>query len=359
MSESFRGRFDGTIIKVLSIDGGGIRGIIPAMILAELEKRCGRRLHESFDLISGTSTGGIIALAVGTRLKDDGPYRPDDLVDMYVKNGPDIFRKSFFTCPKSLVRPKYSADPLERVLKGFFGEAMFSTALIPLLISSYDIEAELPFFFKSHKIRGQEDSEYDWRVCDIARATSAAPTYFPPAHLTKGRQAFALVDGGVAVNNPAMAAFAEANRMYSNAASYLVVAVGTGDRQDSYAYRKARKWGLLGWASRIVPVFMDSVSETADYELESIPSCKLYRLQPPCLVPASNSMDDASPANLMNLQKVAQKYIQSADETLNQIAEKLKTGRGGTLTGTGLEGQLSTLPTTHDGDRAQDGGEGA
>jgi uncharacterized protein len=81
-------------IKVLAIDGGGIRGIIPATILSEIQKRLARDLVEVFDLIAGTSTGGIIALGIGTRCKDDGPYSPSELVDLYVQNGPAIFKKT-------------------------------------------------------------------------------------------------------------------------------------------------------------------------------------------------------------------------------------------------------------------------
>ncbi len=166
-----------TTIKVLSIDGGGIRGIIPAMILAELEKRLGKELYKVFDLIAGTSTGGIIALAIGTQCKDGGAYSPGELRDMYVDRGPEIFHKSLLTPLRQLIRPKYSPGPLEVVLQKFFGDTLFSTALTPLLISSYDIEHELPFFFKSHKILSHKDSEWDWPVREIARATSAAPTY--------------------------------------------------------------------------------------------------------------------------------------------------------------------------------------
>src|SRR5436190_13299530 len=337
MSEAVQNFTGEKTMKILSIDGGGIRGIIPAMILAEIEKRLGEQLHRVFDLIAGTSTGGIITLAVGARSKGDGPYRPGELADMYVENGPEIFHKNVMTPLRMLLRPKYSAEPLERVLEEFFAETMFSTALTPLLISSYDIEAERPFFFKSHKILERKESEYDWRVREIARATSAAPTYFPPARLEKAGRAYALVDGGVCVNNPAMAAFAEACRLYRQAKHFVLVSAGTGDRADHYPYHKARKWGLLGWACKIVPVFMDSVSEAADYELDSIPACKFYRLQPPSLGPASNDIDDSSISNLDNLQKVARKYIESAGGKLDEICDGLKTGRGSTLTGTGLQ----------------------
>ena len=92
-------------IKVLSIDGGGIRGIIPAIILDALQQRSGKKPHEAFDLIAGTSTGGIITVGIGTRCHGDKPYAPQELVDLYVHNGETIFQKSFLGGIEGICRP--------------------------------------------------------------------------------------------------------------------------------------------------------------------------------------------------------------------------------------------------------------
>jgi len=323
-------------IKVLTIDGGGIRGIIPGIILDELQKRLSEDLWEAFDLIAGTSTGGIIALGIGTRCHGGNPYSPSELVDLYVQNGPSIFRKTVLTPARELILPKYSSDGLEAALAEFFGDTQFDTALTPLLISSYDLQSQLPFFFKSHKIAG--DKSYNWSLAEIARATSAAPTYFPPLHLMRGGQDYALIDGGVFVNNPAMAAYAEARSLYKDAVEFLIVSVGTGDRQDQIAYASAKDWGLLGWARQIVPVLMDSVSEAVDYELRALPGCTYYRLQVPDLQQASTDMDDVTPENLANLQRVAHDYVYSIMELLDTICEELAMGRGADMPGIGLKG---------------------
>src|SRR6202041_3710271 len=146
---------------------------------------------------------------------------------------------------------------------------------------------------------------YNWQLTDIARATSAAPTFFPPLHLTRGAEDYALVDGGVFVNNPSMAAYAEARSLYPEAVAFTVVSVGTGDRQDQITYASAKDWGLIGWAKEIVPVLVDSVSEAVDYELRALPGCTYYRLQVPDLEGALSEMDDVDPGNLVNLQTVA------------------------------------------------------
>lgn len=322
-------------IKVLAIDGGGIRGIIPAVILRELQKRIGKDLWQTFDLIAGTSTGGIIALGIGTQGNKGTPYSASELLDLYVQNGPAIFRKNFFTPVRQLILPKYSPDALEATLRKFFQDTELQTALTPLLISSYDLQGQLPFFFKSHRIAA--DPSYNWKVTEVARATSAAPTFFPPFHLTKSNQDYALVDGGVFVNNPSMAAYAEARILYPDVAQMVIVSVGTGDRQDQITYAAAKVWGLLGWAKQIVPVLMDSVSEAVDYELGCLPGCVYYRLQVPweILERASSDMDNVTPENLANLQSVANDYVKSIAGLLDKICAQLKEGRGSDMPGVG------------------------
>jgi len=289
-------------VKVLAIDGGGIRGIIPATILAELQRRIGTDLWRAFDLIAGTSTGGIIALGIGTGRKNGQPYSPAEMLSLYLENGSSIFKKSPLTGVRGLFGPKYSPAALEKTLEKYLQAAEFSSALTPLLISSYDLAGQIPFFFKSHRIAAHPD--YNWKVVQIARATSAAPTYFPPFHLERDSQNYALADGGVYVNNPSMAAYAEALSLYRAAPGFVVVSAGTGDRQDHIQYSSARHWGLFGWATKIVPVFMDSVSEAVDYELKYLPKCSYYRLQVPNLTGSAADMDNVSCENLKALQKV-------------------------------------------------------
>ena len=320
-------------INVLSIDGGGIRGIIPAVILDALRTGIGRELHEVFDLIGGTSTGGIIALSIGTPASNGRPYRPAELVDLYVSRGPEIFQKGILTGVKQLLGPKYSPAALENVLQQFFGETEFRSALTPLLVSSYDLQSQLPFFFKSHKVAG--DPRWNWPVRLIARATSAAPTFFPPLHLQGNGGDYALVDGGVFVNNPAMAAYAEARCVYPGESDFYVVSVGTGDRDDRITYGQAKGWGLLGWAREIVPVMMDSVSEAVDYELDAILGISAHtRLQTKIDV-ASPEMDDVSADTLANLRVQAEQFLRQNARTIQHVCAMLRPGRGSNLPGAG------------------------
>ncbi|HWR15082.1 MAG TPA: CBASS cGAMP-activated phospholipase [Terriglobales bacterium] len=309
-------------INVLAIDGGGIRGIIPATILAELEKRLGKPIHEMFDLIAGTSTGGIIAVAIGSGANTGEPYHPADLVRLYVENGPEIFRKSWITDARKWVRPKYSPDALERILLKFFGDTELASARVPLLIGSYDIEGQIPFFFKSQRI--PKDPNYNWKLREVARATSAAPTFFPPVKLSNEyHESYTLVDGGVCINNPAVAAFAEAHHIYGDG-DYLIVSIGTGDRQDNLKFSAVKNWGMMQWARQITSVFMDSVSETADQELYFLLGReRQFRFQAK-LKNSSNEMDCVTPENMQHLKEDAQACLSDNAKRFDQLCELLK-----------------------------------
>jgi patatin-like phospholipase/acyl hydrolase len=312
-------------INVLALDGGGIRGLIPATILTAIEQKVGRPIHETFDLIAGTSTGGIIAVAIGAGANNGAPYRPVDLVKLYLENGPEIFKRGVFTDLRKWFGPKYSPDALERTLLKFFGETELASAKVPLLIGSYDLENQIPFFFKSQRVPANPN--YNWKLCQVARATSAAPTFFPPVQVKNTyHESYTLVDGGVCINNPAMAAYAEARHIYGEA-DFLVASIGTGDRQDGLRYAEVKGWGLAQWAKQIGPVFMDSTSETADQELYFLLGRhNHFRLQAE-LKYASNEMDCVTPENMQNLQKDAQACLQDAKNAarFDELCTLLKT----------------------------------
>jgi patatin-like phospholipase/acyl hydrolase len=165
-------------IRILAIDGGGIRGIIPAVILSEIEKRTQKPVSELFDLVVGTSTGGILALFLVKPNNQGRPqYTAKDLVAMYEKEGDQIFSRSIWQkihSGGSLVGEKYPASGIEKVLEKYFDKARLKDSLTEVLITSYDIERRIPFFFKSRNAKA--NISYDFPLKQVARATSAAPT---------------------------------------------------------------------------------------------------------------------------------------------------------------------------------------
>src|SRR5215218_6005913 len=157
-------------MRVLSIDGGGIRGVIPALVLTEIEKRSGRRIFELFDLIAGTSTGGILACA----LCAPEALPAEQLVALYEEEGPKIFDRSVWQRIRSaegLLDEKYDAGPLDRALGRFLSDKRLSETKPDLLVPAYDMGDPGPYFFKSRKAR--EENE-DFPLSQVARATAAA-----------------------------------------------------------------------------------------------------------------------------------------------------------------------------------------
>ena len=203
-------------MKVLCIDGGGIRGLIPALVLAEIEQRTGRRMAELVDFIAGTSTGGILACALARPGADGRPqFSAEELAGLYVEEGPRIFRRDLLKTIFSVggwLDERYEDDGLNAALERYLGDAWLSDALVDVMITAYDIHDRFAFFFRS--ARARHDPEYDFTLAAAARATSAAPSYFEPAEVTDraGARTYPLIDGGVYAVNPAMCAYADVVR---------------------------------------------------------------------------------------------------------------------------------------------------
>jgi uncharacterized protein len=284
-------------------------------VLADLERRAGRRIFELFDLISGTSTGGILACA----LCAPDPLPAEQLVGLYVDEGPSIFDRSLFQRIRSadgLLDEKYDAGPLDRALKRFLSDKRLADTKPDLIIPAYDMHDPGPYFFKSRKARDTPGEDVPLSV--VARATAAAPTYFEPLELGDR----ALVDGGVVAGNPAMCAFAEVLRFHP-AAEVTLVSLGTGQRTRKRTFADVRDWGLLEWARPILDVVFDGVSDAVDYQLTQVlPEGHYWRLQVE-LTHASDHLDDASEENLKALRGQAEELIAARAADLDAIAKAL------------------------------------
>lgn len=323
------------MIKILSIDGGGIRGIIPTTVLAEIERRTGRRTAQLFDLIAGTSTGGILALGLAVPKSPASPlYSAEQLIALYEQEGSRIFSRRFAHTAAAcgnLWLPKYSAAGIEAVLLDYFGESRLRDAATDLLITSYEIERSFPFFFRSAMAR--ERLDYDFPARETARATSAAPTYFEPMKLPSGTftDHYTLIDGGVFANNPAACALVEARITHPHASDFLVVSLGTGELNRCLPYEQAKNWGVVRWAMPVLDVVFDGVSRTVDYQLRQLlpeapgDTRRYFRFQT-TLDSHNHSLDNASPENITALRAFAANLIDRESETLDRLCEKLTDG---------------------------------
>jgi patatin-like phospholipase/acyl hydrolase len=317
--------------KILALDGGGIRGVIPALLLTALESRLKRPIAQAFDLIAGTSTGGILALGLTKPGADGNPaFSAAQLVDLYAEHGRKIFPRSIWHRTRafgSAFEEKYQAAPLDEVLEHYFADTRLAAAVTDVLVPAYEIELRTPWFFRSHAAR-ENPQKYDFPMKEVARATSAAPTYFEPLRLeTQGAPDYwALVDGGVFANNPAMCAVAEAFSTYG-AEELVVVSLGTGAQTRRIPYDEAAKWGLIGWTRPILSVVFDGVSDTVDYQVKQI--CRsteevqrYFRFQPQLDI-GNDDLDDASATNIHALKLQAERMIDERSGDLDKLGKLL------------------------------------
>jgi patatin-like phospholipase/acyl hydrolase len=318
--------------KVLSIDGGGIRGLIPAMVLAEIERRTSRPTSEVFDLVAGTSTGGILALGLTKPGQGGEPqYSAKRLIELYETEGEKIFDRPTWHRIHSvggLAEEKFPSKGIADVTREYFGDVRLAEALTEVLITAYEIEDRAPWFFKRRHARDTGKKGFDFRMRDVARATSAAPTYFEPLRLAVGNEGNrAFVDGGVHSNNPAMCAYIEARKIHPEEDDFLVVSLGTGELTRSMPYEEVKGWGLALWAQPILNVVFDGVADTVDYQLrELLPSegddRRYHRFQT-VLDIGKDDMDDASRTNIAALKVKAREIIDENDDALNALCAQL------------------------------------
>ena len=255
-----KNRIDRALRRILSIDGGGIRGVFPAVYLAELEKDIDRPIHEYFDLIAGTSTGGIIAIGLAMGI----PAR--EILKMYEKRGPEIFSQE----SKGIVgwfgkrlrkirwlwKPKYDSKALESALSDVLHDLRIGDARTRLLIPAWQTTSRSVYVFKTaHHERFQTD--YKDFARDAAMATAAAPTYFKE-HVTA--RDIGLIDGGIWANNPMSIAVAEGiGTLEWNPSDIRVLSIGC--LEDVTLMRDA--YGAVGLVPNLAGLFMEGQSEGA------------------------------------------------------------------------------------------------
>ncbi len=328
---------------ILTIDGGGIRGLIPALILAELEGRVGLPLHDCFDLIAGTSTGGIIAAGLTAPSQAD-PTRAactaSDLVDLYRNDGKRIF-PHLLGLSRRLPGFPYSPKPLEEILARRIGtKARTQDALTNIVIPAYDLLERKAVFMAGgpdyDAATGSPQRSFPMHVA--ARATSAAPTFFPPAAISptaatgsaKAEPQLLLIDGGVFANDPTIAAIIEARKLGWHLGDLEILSLSTGSSEKPYG--SAGHWSIFGWVNpfRRVPIFsilMQAGSSTISYQAERLVGTDRYDRAEFTLPPNGGGLDDASPEHLAELKQLAETWITGNEDVIARWTAKLSAKR--------------------------------
>ncbi|XP_059453509.1 patatin-like protein 2 [Corylus avellana] len=347
----------GNLITVLSIDGGGIRGIIPGIILgfleSELQKLDGEeaRIADYFDVIAGTSTGGLITTMITAPNENSRPlYAAKDIKAFYFENGPKIFPQK--GCPfavaakmiKSIYGPKYDGKYLHSLLKEKLGSTRLHQTLTKVVIPTFDIKQLQPTVFSSYQVK--KHPHLNALLSDICIGTSAAPTYFPAHYFDTKDSAgkvrnFHLIDGGVAANNPTLVAIGEVTKEINHGSPdfrsiksadygrFLVLSLGTGSTkvEGKYSAMEAARWGIFGWltsehSTPLVDAFTQASADMVDFHIsvvcKALNSEKNYlRIQDDTLKGEVSSVDISTKENLENLAKVAQVLLKKPVSRVN------------------------------------------
>ncbi|KAG4193826.1 hypothetical protein ERO13_A06G016650v2 [Gossypium hirsutum] len=367
------------LTTVLSIDGGGIRGIIPGIILgfleSELQKLDGEdaRLADYFDVIAGTSTGGLVtAMLTCPNDKNRPLFAAKDIKDFYLTNCPKIFPQP--GCPlfsqttkvlKALSGPRYDGKYLHYIIKKKLEGKRLNETLTNVVIPTFDIKLLQPVIFSSFQVK--KNPTLNALLSDICIATSAAPTYLP-AHYFKTivfkrkKRENNLIDGGVAANNPTLLAMGEVSRDIIDKnvdlgtqenkndnskrcteaidySKYLVISLGTGSSSEAktttkYSAKQAAEWGMLGWltsggSTPLVDVFTQASGDMVDLHLSVLfkaldHSDKYLRIQDDKLKGDVSSVDIATRTNLDELVKVGEKLLRDPVSRVDLVTGKFK-----------------------------------
>jgi patatin-like phospholipase/acyl hydrolase len=312
-------------MKILSIDGGGVRGLIPGAVIVEIEKRMGKPISQLFDLLSGTSAGGHIALALATPGDDGKPrWSAQELAAYYSEAYGRIFDNSGFKvldALKGLTNERYSADGIDAALNEVFGEAKLSEALIEVLITAFEVESGEPHFFLRSEARNEPKKDH--LMSFVARATSAAPTYFEPAAKFNGEEGMAFLDGALFANNPSMCAFAHAQSLGFDEDEMTIISLGTGAVSRILQYEEVRHWGLANWARPIMDITSQASNRAIDWQLNHILRKGHYFRVQPLMSGMRSAIDDARPETIKALEEASTEVISRHSEDLDKLCQLL------------------------------------
>jgi patatin-like phospholipase/acyl hydrolase len=329
--------------RILSIDGGGIRGIIPGMVIVALEDKLkelsgnpNTHISDYFDFFSGTSTGGLLT-AILLFPSDEDPTRPKfsarEALDIYLEHGTAIFSTSKtrkFLSRFGLLSEIYNASVFEEILHDYFGDTRLSQLIKPCIMTAYNIELRKNHLFRQQKALSHGDAR-DFYVRDVCRATSAAPTIFSVAEIfSLANTRYVLIDGGLFAHNPSIVALLEVLKTFNtfNISDVHILSLGTGITKNAYNYEDFKKKKAISIGPALVDIMTSSSSESNDYFLRqlfrSVSRTGNYsRIEPNNLSSINPGLDAASKSNIQKIVTLADKLVSENEPILASLAHDL------------------------------------
>lgn len=278
-------------MKILSLRGGGIRGYLLALLFRDIESAMGCAVKKRVDLLAGTSTGALLALALARGIP------ADQIVKLYENRADRIFRRTWM----GLLLPKYSIRSLAENLQEVFGVATLKDCEVRTMITATSVQTDLPKVFKSWKHKNIP-------IWCAAAASAAAPTYFAPQEV----EGVLYCDGGVWAQSPAMAAYSECPKISTcEKPTILDFTCGNGPK------KRIKSWGAIGYAPSLASLFINSSTGAVEYWLDQLlPNS--YRVYEPALYGACADMDEISQENMRELRAAAREF---SDKNLPEILD--------------------------------------
>lgn len=322
---------DEQIIRVLSIDGGGVKGILPLHVLKALEEQSGVPANELFDLMVGTSTGGLIVAGLSRPNADNTPaFTAEELLESYRVISKEIFSAGWFHQVMTLngvLGAKFSTIGLDRIMQEQAGNVRMSQLLTPVSIPGYDLAHNQPVIFSSCTVPG--DTSYDHWVAHVLSAITAAPTAFPPVHITDVAHEHPriVVDASIYVNNPGELALAEAMRLYPNH-QYMLVSLGTGLAIGYTGETHIAGWGISRWVATVYDVafagrcFLTDHTLLLDQANPQTPLVAYYRLNAD-IPDMYDSWIYENETQVAGLEAAATQMVQANESLIKELATLL------------------------------------
>ncbi|ARD87014.1 hypothetical protein A3306_07430 (plasmid) [Rickettsia bellii] len=334
------GRVTANSNRILSLSGGGIKGISELVVLSEIEELTGKSISELFPIITGTSVGGLIAglLTIPKELGSSEPkYSAKEALEIFKAAAPKIFENHWYSGVKQIFKHKYSQRGLKEVLEEYVGNNRLSGATSRLMIpvTNLNTDGREVEVFDSHDLFG-ESGHSDPKMKNLLLATTAAPTYFKSVsnvkyvkgYSNKEEVLYAYADGGLGANRPAYEAFKKIRKeQNSKKGGAIIVSLNLNNEiAATRAIPRGRNDGIVGWLTKgkLVDRLLKSSEDAAVESIHNIlgDKDKHYEMVLP-IGKDTQSLDDASKKNIAALEELGNQYIKEHDQQLQKLCDNL------------------------------------
>lgn len=264
-------------MKILCVDGGGIRGVFAVAILKQIEEELGKPIGEAFDIIAGTSTGAIVASSIALQRK------MGDLLEDYKVYGEKIFKRQ---AKVGLFRTVYSDRYMRRFFQAAFGHLTLADIEKPLIIPAVDLSHGKPYVHRTNFGKAREENDLSIKLWDAVLSSCAAPVYFPPNNIDNK---FLSIDGGLWANNPSLVSITESiYHFQAKMEDIQILSIGTGQQRIDFTAEDEKDWGVKQWlpfqlpSMKVTPKLLDLAlhlsSESISYHCEQFLGSNYLRI---------------------------------------------------------------------------------